>query len=320
MCQATRVEGICSGERPVPGNGQSPSACGSKSVKRRRAELNAQLRAKRNRYTSSDSTCNLGENLGEKLGANRVGNRGDTGGAGIPTTTTDAQACYRAILTQASCPHLSRWISEERNVGMMWDFESYYGESETRLVEEEALLPDALAFLTGDLHDEDRAQVVAIDLEWRPDRFKDRNNPVALIQLATTTRCVLLRTVNWDTSGSAGLPDALGRFFSEASNRFFVGFSWASGDEKKMQSSFGVGKDVFSNFCDLQELAQVLGYGKKCGLAWLTNEVVGAELPKDVARSDWEATALTEAQQQYSALDVFSLHAILAGWKMALNS
>jgi ribonuclease D len=161
---------------------------------------------------------------------------------------------------------------------------------------------------------------VAIDLEWRPDRFKDNNNPVALIQLATTSRCVLLRTVNWDTSGGGGLPEALGSFFSEAPNRFFVGFSWASGDEKKMQSSFGVGKEIFSNFCDLQELAQVLGYGKKCGLAWLTKEVLGAELPKDVARSDWEATALTDAQKRYSALDAFSLHAILAGWRMALTS
>ncbi len=304
MCQATSVEVIGSGEPPVPSSGQSPSACRSnKSVKRRRAELNAQLRAKRNRYTN------------EKIDSSR--------------TCRPGGEAYRAVLAQAPCPHLSRWMSEEPGVGITWDFESYYGERETRLVEDEESLPGALAFLTGDGCDQGgadgtggtkRAQIVSIDLEWRPDRFKDNNNPVALIQLATTSRCVLLRTVNWDTSGGGGLPEALGNFFSEAPNRFFVGFSWASGDEKKMQSSFGVGKEIFSNFCDLQELAQVLGYGKKCGLAWLTKEVVGAELPKDVARSDWEATALTDAQKRYSALDAFSLHAILAGWRMALTS
>jgi len=315
MCQATRVDGASAQEERNDGENLSTNAC-RQSVKRRRAELNAQLRAKRSRSVNSD-LCHLEEKNQERMATSNA-SPASIGGL-------REQTCYRSVLSQASCAHLSRFLTEEPTVGITWDFESYYGESETRLVEDEASLPDALAFLTGDLRGEDHAdraqtfQIVAIDLEWRPDRFKFGNNPVALIQLATTTRCVLLRTVNWDTSGCGGLPEALRRFFSEGSNRFFVGFSWASGDEKKMQSSFGVGKDVFSNFCDLQELAQVLGYGKKCGLAWLTKEVVGAELPKGVARSNWEASALTEAQQRYSALDAFSIHAILAGWRMALT-
>ena len=41
-----------------------------------------------------------------------------------------------------------------------------------------------------------RAQdpVVALDLEWRPDRTAAGRNRVALMQLATSTVCVLVRT------------------------------------------------------------------------------------------------------------------------------
>ena len=302
MCQAARDTRT---EDCGPSNACDSSTTSTKSRKRQQAELKAQLRAKRNR--SVNSLCTLSDQEKQVEARKKVSK-----------TEVDVKAaCYRAVLAQGVCPHLSKWMAEEPSVGITWDFERYYRASETRVVEDEGLLSDALAFLVEDREAHERTQVIAIDLEWRPDRIKAANNPVALIQLATTTRCVLLRTVTWDTSGRSGLPRALAQFFSEASNRYFVGFSWESGDEKKMQSSFGVGKDVFSNFCDLQELAQLLGYGKKCGLAWLTKEVVGAELPKTTARSNWEAALLSAEQEKYGALDAFSLHAILAGWRVA---
>jgi hypothetical protein len=276
-----------------------------KSRKRQQAELKAQLRAKRN--TSVNSLTSLGSQK------ERPVYQSSSFRSSPPKSATE---CYKEVLTQDACPHLARWLSEEPSEGVTWDFERYYQACDTCVLSDEALLPDALSFLMKD-RKKDEKTIIAIDLEWRPDQSKTANNPVALIQLATTTRCVLLRTIHWDTSGVSGIPEPLHRFFSECPNRFFVGFSWDSGDGKKMLSTFGVGKSVFSNFCDLQELAQVLGYGKKCGLAWLTKEVVGAELTKAVARSNWERAELSAEQVVYGALDAFSLHAILAGWKLS---
>lgn len=41
-----------------------------------------------------------------------------------------------------------------------------------------------------------RDNLVALDLEWRPDR-QGFTNPVALMQLATPTACLLIRTRNF---------------------------------------------------------------------------------------------------------------------------
>jgi hypothetical protein len=265
-----------------------------KSRKRQQAELKAQLRAKRNSSSTETKTTTT------------------------TTTTSLGPDTHHAkeLLRAATCPHLARWLSEDDTEGITWDFESFYRASDTYVLEDQVSLPDALAFLLQD-RGKNQNTVIAIDLEWQPDRLKTDNNPVALIQLATTTRCVLIRTVDWDTSGRAGLPGPLHDFLSSSPDRLFLGFSWDGGDEKKFRSSFGVGRSVFSAFVDLQELAQVLGYGKKCGLAWLTREVVGAELPKSIARSNWARSGELSAEQvAYGALDAFSLHAIVAGWRL----
>lgn len=299
MCEARTVEdalreGTREGTREAEGmpSTSRDSSPETKSRKRLQAELKVAMRAKRSSSVSS-ALNSLGTEKKQGLSTSEI---------------------YRVVLRADSCPHLSRWLTEDETEGITWDFETYYRASETYVCTDQMLLPEALAFLEDDL-DKDTETIVAIDLEWKPDRHKSHNNPVALIQLATTTRCVLIRTVDWDTSGAEGLPQPLYDFFSSSENRFFVGFSWDSGDEKKFQSSFGVGKSVFSNFCDLQELAQVLGYGKKSGLAWLTREVVGAELPKTASRSNWARVELTAEQIQYGALDAFSLHAVLHGWR-----
>lgn len=51
-----------------------------------------------------------------------------------------------------------------------------------------------------------------------------------------------------------------------------LGFSWASSDEGKMRSTFGVGQKDFGRFLDLQMVAQGLGY-HGFGLARLTRQV-----------------------------------------------
>ncbi len=49
--------------------------------------------------------------------------------------------------------------------------------------------------------------VVGIDLEWRPDVGRAKKNKVALMQLASSTCALLIRTCRMDT-----LPDCLGAF------------------------------------------------------------------------------------------------------------
>lgn len=54
-----------------------------------------------------------------------------------------------------------------------------------------------------------------------------------------------------------------------------LGFSWGSGDEKKMQKSFGIGREqLFGRFLDLQMVSQGLGY-QQMGLTRLTETVLG---------------------------------------------
>lgn len=79
------------------------------------------------------------------------------------------------------------------------------------LLERAEDVPEALSRLRGSMRD----PVIAVDLEWRPDILgaQDfpgiRQNRVALIQLATSSLCVLIRTC----SMGFHLPRALQDFF-----------------------------------------------------------------------------------------------------------
>lgn len=54
-----------------------------------------------------------------------------------------------------------------------------------------------------------------------------------------------------------------------------LGYAWGSADEKKMQNTFGMGReDLFTNFLDLQSVSESLGY-QGTGLASLTHMVLG---------------------------------------------
>lgn len=54
-----------------------------------------------------------------------------------------------------------------------------------------------------------------------------------------------------------------------------LGFAWGSSDEKKMQKSFGLGRQqLFDRFLDLQLVTQGLGY-QMMGLTKLTETVLG---------------------------------------------
>jgi hypothetical protein len=176
------------------------------------------------------------------------------------------------------------------------------------LVETHAALIPALTSLRSSMQD----GVVAIDLEWRPDYRPGSNNRVALMQLASGSTCVLIRCC----SLGYAFPAALQHLFSDPSLTF-VSFSWDSSDEMKMKSTFGVGRECFARFLDLQQVANTLGY-PSIGLAALTARVLGVTLPKSrsVSRSDWQRAKLTPAQVQYAALDALVTGSVFRGLRL----
>lgn len=59
-----------------------------------------------------------------------------------------------------------------------------------------------------------------------------------------------------------------------------VGFAWDSADSRKMAQTFKWTRDDFGCFLDLQAVATRMGY-HGCGLAALTQQVMGFQMAKD---------------------------------------
>ncbi|PSC75177.1 ADP-glucose pyrophosphorylase small subunit isoform A [Micractinium conductrix] len=114
------------------------------------------------------------------------------------------------------------------------------------------------------------------------DRYIGQRSPVALIQLASRSVCLLLQM------RSVQFSPALQQFFSDPGVTL-VGFAWRHGDEGKMQETFGLGCAEFGSFSDLQELAHDAGLGRGRGVAALAEMVLGVALSKSkkASRSNW---------------------------------
>lgn len=74
------------------------------------------------------------------------------------------------------------------------------------------------------------------------------------------------------------------------------------------------------NLLDTQIAAAFCGYGYSVGYANLVNAALQVQLPKGETRSNWLQRPLTEAQQQYAALDVEYLHRLTLVLKAQLHT
>ncbi|MEW5316383.1 MAG: hypothetical protein WDW38_007761 [Sanguina aurantia] len=155
-------------------------------------------------------------------------------------------------------------------------------------------------------------QIIAIDLEWRPETGPGQFSPVATLQLSSSTVAVVIRT----SSMAFTLPEAAKVFLADP-NIVIVGFSWDGSDEAKLTRSFSIGRSLFKNFFDLQSIANELGYSR-FGLARLTKQVMGQPFMKSkaVSRSNWAARKLTMHQIKYAALDVFTAGQVFRGLRL----
>lgn len=143
--------------------------------------------------------------------------------------------------------------------------------------------------------------IVGLDMEWAPDRCKQHDHEVALVQLAVGSVVWLVRTCQ------ISLPEFVRSIFLDPRVvKVVVDFDGA--DRAKLARSFGIrieGDPAAVGFLDISSMAAdcgATGRGLK-RLALRCGHHVKKE--KSVSTSNWEARVLSEAQRQYAADDAF---------------
>lgn len=138
------------------------------------------------------------------------------------------------------------------------------------------------------------SKIVGFDTETRPSFHKGRTNKVALIQISTDSRCYLFRI------NKTGLTEEL-RAFIEDTGVTKIGLS--------LKDDFFVlhriSEFVPEGFIDLQEFVRPYGIIDS-SLQRIYGIVFGERISKGQRLSNWEATDLTAAQQQYAAIDAWT--------------
>ncbi|KAK1441478.1 hypothetical protein QVD17_07399 [Tagetes erecta] len=142
--------------------------------------------------------------------------------------------------------------------------------------------------------------VVGLDIEWRPNRSRYVQNPVATIQLCVGRRCLIFQFLY-----AHSIPQSLVNFLANPWYTFTgVGIR---NDAMKLEHDYNL---VISRMEDLRTLAADV-YGmrelKYVGLKSLTLMVLGIEMnkPKGVTMSRWDNQWLSLAQVHYACVDAF---------------
>lgn len=136
---------------------------------------------------------------------------------------------------------------------------------------------------------------VGFDTETRPNFSKKQHHTVSLIQISLEDTCYLFRLNKLE-----GIPSSLICFFQ---NELVmkVGLSL-------LDDFHAIRKLVHmepANFVDLQKFVPAFGI-KDVGLQKIYAILFGKKISKKTRLSNWETDELTEAQQQYAALDAWA--------------
>ena len=138
------------------------------------------------------------------------------------------------------------------------------------------------------------ASTLGFDTETRPSFKKGVSHNVALMQISTMDDCYLFRI------NKIGMPDSL-RSFLENEKITKVGLS--------LKDDFGVihkGYDAnMSGFIDLQKIVPQYNISD-ASLQKIYAILFGKRISKGQRLSNWEAETLTEAQQEYAAIDAWA--------------
>ena len=140
-----------------------------------------------------------------------------------------------------------------------------------------------------------RYDLVVFDTETRPSFRKGVVHKTALIQISTPHECFLFRTCK------IGVPEALAQYLADP-NYKKVGLSLH--DDFKIMSKFANCGEP-AGFIDLQDVV-----GEYCitdiSLQKIFAILFGGKIAKGQQLTNWEASELTPAQQNYGAVDAWA--------------
>ena len=137
--------------------------------------------------------------------------------------------------------------------------------------------------------------IVGVDTETRPSFKKGVVNKVALLQISTIDTCFLFRL------NHLGLPDFLEDFL--LNDVLKIGLSLR--DDFNMLRKRNPQNLQVGNWIELQDYVAKFGIEEK-SLQKIYALLFGQKISKSQRLSNWEAEALTEAQQLYAATDAWA--------------
>ncbi|KAG9134924.1 hypothetical protein Leryth_001189 [Lithospermum erythrorhizon] len=143
--------------------------------------------------------------------------------------------------------------------------------------------------------------LVGLDIEWKPNRSKNQDNPAATLQLCISQNCLIFQLLY-----CSHFPKQLLDFLANK-ELTFVGVGIEHDVEKLVEDcGFAFGGKLVDLGCLASE-KRGDGSLKKAGLKGLAKEVLGLEVekPKRVACSRWDQEWLYPDQVKYACVDAF---------------
>ncbi|KAI5063685.1 hypothetical protein GOP47_0022232 [Adiantum capillus-veneris] len=149
-------------------------------------------------------------------------------------------------------------------------------------------------------------ELFGFDLEWKPNRLKDEDNLVALLQICGQADCLIIQLLYTDM-----VPKMLREFLSSAKKR--LGGVGIRQDVLKLERDHDL---VCQGQVELGSLASEKLQRNDLqgtGLKRLVDQVLGMTLVKvkKITMSNWEKEFLDEKQIEYACIDAWAAYAIL---------
>lgn len=164
-------------------------------------------------------------------------------------------------------------------------------DGEILVIDNEDTLRQSLAFLKNE-------KILGFDTETKPSFKKGESNKIALLQLSTSKSALLIRVK------SVGLPTELLKILEDPTV-LKVGAAIRD-DIKSLQK---IRRFNPTGFIDLQSVVPEYGI-ESLSVRKMAAIVLGKKVSKSQQLSNWDAPSLTEAQQQYAAIDAWACREI----------
>lgn len=139
-----------------------------------------------------------------------------------------------------------------------------------------------------------QSDIMGVDTETKPAFHKGEQNKVALLQVSNRNTCFLFRL------NIIGITPAIKRLLEDKSVKK-IGLSWHDdirGLEAREKFTPGL-------FIDLQDIVGEIGI-KDLSLQKIYANIFHQKISKRQRLTNWEATALSDKQKQYAAIDAWS--------------